>query len=266
MAEVIGNTVDWLSPLGDSALAIDSPVTSAGAERTYTLTIRNTGPRTLTNAALSNPVPPFATFVQGSIEGPATYDPGTGTIAWAGELEPTQAITITYRLEVNRPLPDGTIVENVAKLSDDTGLSLERGAITRVDSPYLGSSVKVASAGISPPAGVLTYTLTLQNDGLRRAEARLTDPIPANSYHTPDSGWASSGVLTSTAHLLVWSGTIEAGDAVTITFPVIITSAVEGFYVYNRASLTDGWGDTVPLEAHTSAEIYLFLPLVLKGS
>jgi uncharacterized repeat protein (TIGR01451 family) len=112
---------------------------------------------------------------------------------------------------------------------------------------------------------VLTYTMTLRNDGLRPADARLTDRIPANSYHTPDSGWASSGVLTSTAHLLVWSGSIAAGNVVTITFPVVITPAVEGFYVYNRASLTDGWGDTVPLETQTLVETYLLLPLVLKG-
>jgi uncharacterized repeat protein (TIGR01451 family) len=265
MATVVGNTVDWLSPLGDSALAVDSLVTSAGAERKYTLTIRNTGPRPLGNASLSNPVPPYTTFVPGSLEGPAIYDPGAQSITWAGVLDPGQAITVTYRLEIDRPLPDGTIIENVAQLSDETGLGLERASSVKVDSPYLRGSAMSVSAGISRPGRVLTYTMTLRNDGLRPADARLTDRIPANSYHTPDSGWASSGVLTSTAHLLVWSGSIAAGNVVTITFPVVITPAVEGFYVYNRASLTDGWGDTVPLETQTLVETYLLLPLVLKG-
>jgi uncharacterized repeat protein (TIGR01451 family) len=265
MAMVVGSTVDWLSPLGDSALAVDLPVAAAGAELAYTLSIRNTGPKPLGDASLSNPMPPHTAFVPGSLEGPAVYDPGSQSITWAGALDPGQAITITYRLEIDRPLPDGSIIENVAQLSDETGLSLERTAISQVDSAYLGSSAKASSAATSLPGRVLTYTLTLRNDGLRPADAQLTDRIPANSYHTPDSGWASSGVLTSTAHLLVWSGTIAAGNMVTITFPVVITPAVEGFYVYNRATLTDDWGDTVPMETHTLMQTYLLLPLVLKG-
>jgi len=265
LAQVLGDTVGWLSPLGDSALAVDLPAVPVGGELAYTLSMRNTGPRPLANATLSNPLPPSTTLVAGSLQGPATYDPAAQSITWAGGLDPGQAITVTYRLEVDRSLHTGTAIENVATLGDETGLHLTRTAASRVGSPYLGGSVKAVSAELSLPGRVLTYTLSLHNDGLEPAAALLTDPIPFNSSHIPGSGWASSGLLTSTAELLVWSGTLGAGEAVTITFPVAITRTVEGFYVYNRASLTDGSGGVVPLEVYTLVETRLYLPLVLRG-
>lgn len=265
MAWVMGNTVGWLSPLGDSTFTVDRPVVPDGAELAYALSIRNTGPRSLKGATLSNPVPPSTTFVAGSLQGPAVYDPGAQSINWAGELDPGQSITVTYRLEVDRPLPNGTIIENLATLGDETGLSLDRRTATVVDGPYLGGSAKAASTELQQPGQALTYTLSLRNDGLRPTEARLDDPIPANSIHVPGSDWASSGLLTSTAELLVWTGTLGAGEEVTITFPVMITPSIEGFYVYNRATLTGGDGSMVPLQAHTLVQTHLYLPLLLRG-
>jgi uncharacterized repeat protein (TIGR01451 family) len=265
MEAVLGDTVDWLAPLGDSSLAVDLPVVSSGEELAYTLSIRNTGPRRLDEVTLVNPVPPYTTFVPGSLQGPAGYDPGTQSIVWTGALDPGQALTLTYRLQVDQQLPDGISIENIALLSDETGLSLERTATSHAGSPYLGDSAKVVSTELSPPGQALTYTLSLRNDGLRSAEARLVDPIPANSSHVPDSGWASSGTLTSTADLLVWTGALGFGEAVTITFPVMPSTTIEAPYVYNRAILTDGWGGTVPLEAHTLVETRLYLPLIVRG-
>lgn len=71
-------------------------------------------------------------------------------------------------------------------------------------------------------------------------------------------------ILASTANLLVWTGILGVGEAATITFPLTISPTIEGSYVYNRASLTDGWGDTVPLEAHTVVETRLYLPLIVR--
>jgi uncharacterized repeat protein (TIGR01451 family) len=265
MEAVVGDTVDWLSPLGDSSLAVDLPVVAAGGELEYTLSIRNTGPRRLDEVTLENPVPPYTTFVPGSLDGPAAYDPGAQSIVWTGPLDAGQTLTVTYRVQVDRQVSDGTIIENIAVLRDETGLTLERATTSRVDNPYLGGSAKFVSAEFSQPGRALTYTLSLRNDGLRPAQAHLIDTIPANSSHVPDSGWASSGVLTSTAELLVWTGTLGVGEPVTITFPVVISPTNEGSYVYNRATLTDGSGDTVPLEAHTLVETRLYLPLILRG-
>ncbi len=265
LAWVMGNTIGWLSPLGDSTFTVDRPVVSDGVELTYTLSIRNTGPRPLANATLADPLPQSTSYVEGSLQGPAAYDPDAQAINWAGPLDPGQVVTVTYRLAVAESLPDGTVIDNLATLGDETGLTLERHAATLVNSPYIGGSFMTVSADVQLPGQVLTYTLSLRNDGLRPTEAQLVDPIPANSTNIPGSGWASAGKLSFKAGEIVWTGTLGVGETVTITFPVAINPTVEGAYVYNRATLTDGEGNEVPLQAQTLVGARVYLPVIFRG-
>jgi uncharacterized repeat protein (TIGR01451 family) len=264
MADAVGQVVDWLSPLGDSTLTVDRAVVSGGEILSYTLLIRNTGAKLLDNVTLSNPVPAHTTFVPGSLEGPARHDAVGNRFTWNGALAPGQTIRVGYQLRVDDLLPDGTAVRNVAQLSDESGIALDRIAISRLRTPDLSASSKVSSAAIAQSTQALTYTLALQNDGLRSAQAQLIDFIPLHTVYLPGSAWASSGLLTSTAEALLWTGPIPVGEAVTITFPVVISPTAAGSYVLNRASLDDGWGEVRSLEAYAWVEVQVFLPLVLK--
>jgi uncharacterized repeat protein (TIGR01451 family) len=264
MAQVVGRAVDWLSPLGDSSLTVDRPAAASGEQLAYTLTLRNSGPALLSHISLSNTVPASTTYVAGSLEGPAEFDPATNRFTWSGALAPAQTIMVGYRLDLDPLLPDGATVRNVAHLSDESGLSLDLAAVSRVSTPDLSGSLKVASVETAGPAQVLTFTLTLRNSGLRQAQASLVDPIPGRTVYLADSAWASSGLLTSTAEALLWAGSVSTGQVVTITFPVWISPTAVGLYVLNRASLDDGWGNTHPLEASTWVEVHVYLPLVFK--
>jgi uncharacterized repeat protein (TIGR01451 family) len=264
MAKVLGQAVEWLSPLGDSSLLVDKPVVADGTLLNYTLAIRNTGPDMQSGVTLSNTVPFGASFLPGSLTGPATYDLATDRFTWQGALAPGQAITITYGLQVDSALPDNTLVRNVAHLVDQSGLPLLLVADSRVNAPDLTRSQKHNPGSAALVGQVLTYTLVLQNDGLRDTYGQLADLIPANTTMVPDSTWASSGQVSSTAKALFWNGPLVVGQIVTITFPVTIEPSATGLYVYNRASLEDEWGDSHPLEAYLTAEVRLFLPLVLK--
>jgi uncharacterized repeat protein (TIGR01451 family) len=163
-------------------------------------------------------------------------------------------------------LPDGLAVRNVARLSDESGLFVDRIAVSRVGTPDLSSSAKAVSASLARPSQVLTYTFALRNDGLESAQVRLTDPIPLHTSPLPDSAWASSGQVAVTDEGLLWTGAISEAEAVTITWPVVISSSAAASYVLNRGSLDDGWGDIRPLEAYTWVEARAFLPLVLKSA
>jgi uncharacterized repeat protein (TIGR01451 family) len=264
MATVLGRTVAWLSPLGDSSLAADRRAVIKGEQLGYTLQMRNTGPALLSNVWLSNTLPLSTTYVSGSLEGPAQYDPATGRFTWNGALAPGDTVTIRYRLHLDALLPDGAIVRNAAHLSDESGLGLDLAAVSRVNTPDLSASVKAVKTEVVHSTHLLTYTMTLHNDGLRPTQASLDDPIPLRTVYVADSAWASSGLLTSTADALWWTGSISTGQIVTITFPVWVLSPVGSVCILNRASLDDGWGGLYPLEAFTWVDAYLFLPLVFK--
>jgi uncharacterized repeat protein (TIGR01451 family) len=261
----MGQAVEWLSPLGDSSLLVDQPVVADGAQLAYALEIRNTGPNLLSSVVLSNTVPSGTSYILGSLIGPATYEPATNRFTWQGALVPGQAVTVTYELQVDSPLPDDTLVRNLAHLVDQSGLSLHRVAESHVNAPDLSSSKKLAPSQSGLVGQILTYTLILQNEGLRATQAQIYDPIPAHTTHMPGSGRASSGLITSTGEALHWNGPISIGHVVIITFPVRIESSANSLYIYNRARLEDEWGNSHPLEAHLRAEGCVFLPLVLKG-
>jgi uncharacterized repeat protein (TIGR01451 family) len=264
MATVLGRTVGWLSPLGDSSLTADRRVVGEGEQLAYTLLIRNTGPAPLSNVSLSNTVPLSTTYIPGSLEGPAQYDPATDRFTWTGALAPDQIVTIRYRLQLDSSIPDGTNVRNRARLSDESGLTLDLAAVSRVNTPDLFGSAKAVNLDAANSTQALTYTITLRNDGLRPAQAHLIDPLPLRTIYLADSAWASSGLLTSTADALLWAGLISPGQGVTITSAVQISLTMAGVYILNRASLDDGWGGLYPLEASTWVDVYLFLPLVFK--
>jgi uncharacterized repeat protein (TIGR01451 family) len=264
MAMVLDRAVDWLSPFGDSSLTADRRVVAAGEQLVYTLQIRNTGPLLLANVSLSNTVPLSTTYVPGSLEGPAQYDPATSRFTWNGALAPGETVTIRYQLHLDALLPDGAIVRNRAHLGDECGLALDLAAVSRVNTPDLSRSVKAVNTDLFRSTHLLTYTITLRNDGLRPAQASLSDPIPLHTGYLVDSARASSGWLTPTADALLWAGSLTTSQVVTITFAVRVDPTVAGKYILNRAGLDDGWGGLYPLEAFTWVNAYRFLPLVVK--
>jgi uncharacterized repeat protein (TIGR01451 family) len=264
MAAVTGKTVGWLSPLGDSILTVDQPMVDDDEQLAYTLTIRNTGSAPLSSVLLSNTIPLSTTYVPGSLEGPATYDPVAQRFAWEGPLAIEQTVTIRYRVQLNPPLPDGTVVRNTAHLRDESGLALDRVAVSRVNTPELSKSTKVVNHNSAVSGQTLTYTLILQNHGAHANQVSLVDPTPPHTTHLPGQARASSGLLTSTAEALLWAGPIPESQSVTITFPVQVDPTIHGLYILNRATVDDGWNNTGPLEAQTWVEIRVMLPIIFK--
>jgi uncharacterized repeat protein (TIGR01451 family) len=230
----------------------------------YELRIANAGPRPLANVSLSNTLPLSTTYVAGSLEGPASYDPVSRRVSWIGELPSGQEVTIRYRVLLDPSIPDGAAIRNRASLADETGLALDLAATTRVDGPELSGSVKVVDPAQAVPGMALTYTVALHNDGVQPAAAGLIDPFPLHTVYATGTASASSGALTLTADALLWQGAIPAGDRVTITFAAMPTGDAAHRYVYNRASLTDGRGIRHFLQAYTWTQGQIFLPVVQK--
>jgi uncharacterized repeat protein (TIGR01451 family) len=265
LSAVMGQVVAWLSPLGDTTFRANPQIVDIGGQLHYTLAIHNSGPSTLADVSLSNAIPPSTTLVAGSLEGPANYDSATDLITWNGPLAPGQVEVVSYRLEPDAGLPAGSTIRNRALLRDESGLHIERVALSQLMAPDLSASFKLAGAEIARSGQTLTYAISLRNDGLTSASVQLVDPIPVYTTLLPDAVWASSGILTHTAGALQWSGGVPTSEPVTITFSVVISPNIAGHYILNRAGFSYGWGRQYPLESYTWVEAQRFLPLVLKN-
>jgi uncharacterized repeat protein (TIGR01451 family) len=167
-------------------------------------------------------------------------------------------------LALDPEIGDGSTIPNVARLRDESGLSLELVATTRINAPDLSASYKLVSDQAGVPGQILTYTLVLRNDGLQPSTATLVDAVPLGLSYPVGPAWASSGRLTLTESSLLWTGLVLEGQPVTITLPATIGPGAIGRYLHNRANMSDGWGVSTPIETHTWVEMRLYLPMVLS--
>ena len=103
------------------------------------------------------------------------------------------------------------------------------------------------------PGEMLEYTIAIGNSGSSTAnDVRLQDPIPANTSLVAGSVVASQGLVLSEDPMSVNIGSIEPGAWVTVTFRVVIFSALPtGTSVANTATVTLSGQDPVDAIAIT---------------
>jgi uncharacterized repeat protein (TIGR01451 family) len=220
-----------------------------GTPNTYTLTVTNNGPSTVSSlnlvdtvpAALLNPV--FGTPSSGS------YDPATGI--WSGlTLASGQSVIVTLSGTID-PTATG-VLTNAVRVGPPAG----------VTDPNLGNNVDSDTDTLTPQADLAisktdgktsavpgtpdTYTLTVTNNGPSTVSSlNLVDTVPAGLLN-PDFGTPGTGSYDPTTG--IWSGlTLVAGQSVTITLSGTIDAAATGSLT-NRAHVAPppGVTDTNP--------------------
>jgi len=225
-----------------------------GQTVSYTLTAHNTGDVVLTPVVLTDDLSDVldnATLVTSSLSSDVGGLPVVSTanvLTWTGSLNPDQTVTVKYNVTVKAGAvapdrlknavtgsatdpanPDNPPTVN-CKLGTEAGCSsdLPVGAaalqIKKVSNPATGSFVV--------PGQVVTYTLTAENTG----------SVPLNPVNLSDN---LSGVLNnativagsltsnlganptiSASNVLTWSGTLPAGQTVTLTYKVTVNDGV----------------------------------------
>ncbi len=106
----------------------------------------------------------------------------------------------------------------------------------------LSSSKAVDKSAVRPGQG-LTYTIVLSNASpIPAFNTHLTDTLPANTTYVTGSLAASQGVAEVAGRELRWQGVISRGQAVTITFQVMVADTVHaGYLITNAAQINDGY-------------------------
>jgi uncharacterized repeat protein (TIGR01451 family) len=210
----------------DLAIAKDDGQATAvpGNPVTYTITVTNNGPDTVTALSVIEAVP-------GTLLGPTfapstgTYDSGTGE--WTGlNLAPTQSATLALSGTID-PFARGTLVNSatVAPPAGGTDPNGTNDSATDTDTLTPSADLGLTKLDDLDPVGlgsVLTYTLAVTNAGPSGATGvTLTDTLPASMLYesaTPTQGTCS--YVGATRTLTCNLGSIAPSSGVSVTLSV----------------------------------------------
>jgi uncharacterized repeat protein (TIGR01451 family) len=142
-----------------------SPV-EAGGLLTYTLTVTNTGIVSATGVVVTDAVPANTTYQSC---GPAPCGEAGGVVSWTlGVLDIGVSRVLTMLVQVDSPLPNGTVLTNTAWVTSTEGITDTDTVTTPVTSAPVLNLVKSstdANGGALRPGDRITYTLVVSNTG-----------------------------------------------------------------------------------------------------
>ncbi|WP_149084108.1 MULTISPECIES: isopeptide-forming domain-containing fimbrial protein [Microbacterium] len=225
---------------------------------TYTLTAANTGQTALDPVTITDDlsgVLPYATFnadavatIAGATAAPATLD--GSELSWTGSLAVGQTVTVTYSVTVSAE-GVGTVIENAASATatppGGSTITPPPGVTTNpVNEPgfSVSKSVDPVAGTAVDPGSVLTYTVTGVNTGETALDpVTIADDLSAVLAHAEynDDATATIGGTATTAPTvaedrLSWTGALQVGESVTITYSVTVRADAGGSVIENSAS------------------------------
>jgi len=228
--------------LGASSKGVSAGTAEPGAVLTYTLVLRNTG-NMIGSVSLTDTLPARTTWAGWVSPNNAQFN--AGTITWAGKVEPGVDQVVAYRVQVDTPLDNNTLITNAATVADGVNPAVTIGPAQTIiqSTPNLTASFKAVSQETASPGQQLVYTITLRNNGKMTAhQAEVVDNIPAYSTYVSGSAAASSGLASyqSLYKRIHWAGDVAPGTDVVITFKVQLDLPLDdGVQVINGATVDD---------------------------
>ncbi|QTS00441.1 isopeptide-forming domain-containing fimbrial protein [Rhodococcus qingshengii] len=232
---------------------------AAGQTITYTVTGSNTGNTTLDPVVLTDDLSKVldnATLVDGSLKATVDGVDGTAptlsgtTLTWTGGLEAGKSVVLTYQVKVNAGVAGGTLINNkvTGTAKPPTGPEITPPPVT-TEHPVKVPGFTVAKAadpvsGTNVAAGqTITYTVTGSNTGNTTLDpVVLTDDLSKvldNATLVDGSLKASvdgvdGAAPTLSGTTLTWTGGLEAGKSVVLTYQVKVNAGVAGGTLINN--------------------------------
>ena len=219
----------------------------AGADLTYTLTVRNAGANTATGIVVTDDLPNNVDFISAT---PSQGDNCTGTdpvTCNLGALANQAVATIQIKVKVD-PGTEGTQLSNTATVDgtlDDPDLDNNQATEPTDVLPEADVSVvKRAEPGPYLAGGQATYVMTIENDGPNPAEeVKLTDDLPASL--TLVSASPGQGSCVDADPLVCSLGTLGSGDSTEVRMVVQIGPDRSAEQIVNTAAVESMTFDAV---------------------
>lgn len=220
------------NPVGTVSLKKDSnpkagSAVKPGAEVEYTVTVTNDTAAMISNVSVTDDLADVvddATLDKDSVK---VSDGSDATVTdnkifWNGDVPANTVITITYKVTVNDDATAPATLKNLVASPDspdepETENPVGTLHLTKSSNPGTGSSVK--------PGDVVKYEVRITNNSSATIfDARVVD----NLFDVLDNATlkgdikATSGSVTLEDHELKWTGDVEAGKTVTLSYAVVV--------------------------------------------
>ncbi|NLF03371.1 MAG: DUF11 domain-containing protein, partial [Anaerolineales bacterium] len=177
------------------------------------------------------------TQVRGVPGDPISQDLGPYVLAypfpnWSDELQPSPGTAVVLRDQERRAVALSRRGGGPAAVF----LSFPFEALPAADRPavmqqavgwlsWLGDSTWVADRNAAAPGDVLTFTLGVRNDGPDEVSASISNTLPSELTLIDGSVAGPAGVF-SASHVLAWSGALQPGALVTISYRAAVSPEV----------------------------------------
>jgi uncharacterized repeat protein (TIGR01451 family) len=245
-------TIQSSPNLNTSLKTVDKATAAPGDFLIYTIALTNSG-NMATNALMRDDLPPNVTFNGGLSASPSaplpTYSSISNRVTWQGPVVPGQPITVSYRVQVNTPLNNGTVIQNDAEVNDGIHLpyTTQPPALTTITSaPDLTTSSKSVDLSTASPGQLLHYTIRLVNTGnMVAAGVVLTDIIPAEVTYAsgPSITGGGSGGWDPGQRRIYWTGPVAPGSDVIVEYYVTVNNPLpSGTVIVNDAAISSSVG------------------------
>lgn len=176
----------WIQPdflldgnLSGSDVMASASYVKPGDSFTYTLTLSNSGAFPLV-VHMMDEMPAHTAYQAGSLAadgGVYSYDPLTDAVDWTVSIANGAQAVLSFAVSADPDLPDGEVITNVARFSDNLGVSHETSTSTIVDAlPPDSSFVSPVNGQLITSSQVLLVgTASDTHSGVARIEVKVDE-------------------------------------------------------------------------------------------
>ncbi|WP_371780880.1 DUF7927 domain-containing protein [Streptosporangium subroseum] len=232
-------SVSVLIPALTITKVADRSAVVPGGVVAYTLTIANTGETPYTGATVTDSL--AGVLDEATYNGNATATTGTvgfagQTLTWTGDLAVGASATVTYSVTTGNPALGDKLLTNAATSTEVGSTCPPASGNTACDArvvvltPILAIA-KTADRTSAAPGGTVTYTITATNTGqVPFAAANFTDALAGVLDDATYNGDVSAtrGTAAFGSQAITWTGGLNPGQAVTVTYSVTVDNPGTG--------------------------------------